>query len=42
MAKIDTIAASEARFPLAMLTLSPMNPRQQVPQAEVEASDIHD
>ena len=36
MAKIDTIAASEARFPLAMLTLSPLNPRQQVPQAEVE------
>lgn len=36
MAKIDTITASEARVPLAMLTLSPLNPRQQVPQAEVE------
>ena len=36
MAKHETITATEARFPLARLTLSPMNPRQAVPQAEVE------
>lgn len=36
MAKHEIITASEARFPLAKLTLSEMNPRQDVPQAEVE------
>lgn len=36
MAKHEIITATEARFPLANLTLSPMNPRQDVPQAEVE------
>lgn len=29
------ITAAEARFPLAQLTLSPLNPRQNVPEAEV-------
>ena len=36
MAKHQTITATEARFPLANLALSPLNPRQEVPQAEVE------
>jgi ParB family chromosome partitioning protein len=36
MARHETITATEARFPLAKLTLSPMNPRQAVPVAEVE------
>ena len=36
MAKHEVITATEARFPLAKLTLSAMNPRQEVPQAEVE------
>ncbi len=36
MTKQMTITADEARFPLAKLALSPMNPRQSVPAAEVE------
>lgn len=36
MAKHEIITATEARFPLAKLILSPMNPRQEVAQAEVE------
>lgn len=36
MAKIDIITATEARFPLEKLILSPMNPRQTVAQAEIE------
>lgn len=37
MTKHDTLiaAVTEARFPLAALRLSPMNPRQHVPEAEV-------
>lgn len=35
MSKIETITANEARFPLASLTLSPLNPRQDVPEAEI-------
>ena len=36
MTKQMTITADEARFPLAKLALSSMNPRQSVPAAEVE------
>ena len=36
MAKHEAITATEARFPLAHLTISAMNPRQEVPQAEIE------
>jgi ParB family transcriptional regulator, chromosome partitioning protein len=36
MAKHQKITPTEARFPLAKLTLSAMNPRQFVPQTEVE------
>ena len=36
MTKQSIITADEARFPLAKLVLSPMNPRQNVPAAEVE------
>ncbi|MEP3921089.1 ParB/RepB/Spo0J family partition protein [Ascidiaceihabitans sp.] len=35
MTKQSKIIATEARFPLAKLSLSPMNPRQDVPQADV-------
>jgi ParB family chromosome partitioning protein len=35
MSKQTKITATEARFPLASLTLSPINPRQIVPEAEV-------
>jgi len=35
MSKIDTITATEARFPLAALSLSPMNPRQTVAQIDI-------
>lgn len=35
MSKIDAITATEARFPLAALTLSPMNPRQTVAYSDV-------
>lgn len=35
MSKQMKITATEARFPLASLTLSPINPRQTVPEAEV-------
>ena len=35
MTKQTKISATEARFPLASLTLSPINPRQTVPEAEV-------
>lgn len=35
MSKIDAITTNEARFPLASLTLSPMNPRQTVAQTDV-------
>ncbi len=35
MTKQTKIVATEARFPLAKLSLSPMNPRQDVPQADV-------
>ncbi|MFA3918840.1 ParB/RepB/Spo0J family partition protein [Ruegeria hyattellae] len=35
MTKQTKITATEARFPLASLTLSPMNPRQDVPEGEV-------
>lgn len=35
MSKIDAITATEARFPLAALTLSPMNPRQTVANSDV-------
>ena len=35
MSKHDKITATEARIPLAMLTLSPLNPRQHVPEHEV-------
>lgn len=35
MTKQSEIIAAEARFPLASLVLSPMNPRQHVPEAEV-------
>lgn len=35
MSKQETITATEARIPLANLTLSPMNPRQNVTEAEV-------
>jgi ParB family transcriptional regulator, chromosome partitioning protein len=36
MAKHQKITPTEARFPLEKLTLSAMNPRQSVPQTEVE------
>ena len=36
MTKHSIITADEARFPLSKLTLSGMNPRQNVPAAEVE------
>ena len=36
MTKQSIITADEARFPLSKLSLSPMNPRQNVPAAEVE------
>ena len=36
MTKQATITADEARFPLSKLVLSAMNPRQNVPAAEVE------
>ena len=36
MTKQSIITADEARFPLSNLSLSPMNPRQNVPAAEVE------
>lgn len=36
MARHEQITATEARFPLAHLTLSPLNPRQVVQAAEVE------
>jgi ParB family chromosome partitioning protein len=36
MTKHSTITADEARLPLSKLTLSAMNPRQNVPAAEVE------
>jgi ParB family chromosome partitioning protein len=36
MTKQTTITADEARFPLSKLVLSAMNPRQNVPAAEVE------
>ena len=35
MTKQTKITATEARFPLASLTLSPMNPRQNVPEQDV-------
>lgn len=35
MTKQTKITATEARFPLASLTLSPMNPRQTVPEGEI-------
>ena len=35
MTKQTNIIATEARFPLAKLSLSPMNPRQDVPEADV-------
>lgn len=35
MSKIETITAAETRFPLASLSLSPMNPRQHVPESDV-------
>ena len=35
MTKQENIRAYEKRIPLAKLTLSPMNPRQTVPEAEV-------
>lgn len=35
MTKQSKIIATEARFPLANLSLSPMNPRQDVPEADV-------
>ena len=35
MSKQEKITATEARIPLANLTLSPMNPRQNVTEAEV-------
>ncbi|EEE35177.1 ParB domain protein nuclease [Rhodobacteraceae bacterium KLH11] len=35
MTKQTKITATEARFPLALLTLSPINPRQTVPEAEI-------
>lgn len=35
MTKQSKIIATEARIPLAMLTLSPLNPRQHVPEHEV-------
>ncbi len=35
MTKQSKITATEARIPLAMLTLSPLNPRQHVPEHEV-------
>lgn len=35
MTKQSKITASEARFPLASLSLSPLNPRQNVPENEV-------
>ena len=35
MTKQTKIIATEARFPLAKLSLSPMNPRQNVPEADV-------
>ncbi|WP_187430170.1 Nucleoid occlusion protein (plasmid) [Roseobacter fucihabitans] len=35
MTKQTKIIATEARFPLAKLSLSPMNPRQDVPEADV-------
>ena len=35
MTKQTKITTAEARFPLASLTLSPINPRQTVPEAEV-------
>ena len=35
MTKQSKIIATEARFPLEKLSLSPMNPRQDVPEADV-------
>ena len=35
MTKQSKIVATEARFPLSKLTLSPLNPRQDVPEADV-------
>ncbi|WP_037317354.1 ParB/RepB/Spo0J family partition protein [Ruegeria halocynthiae] len=35
MTKHETLPATEARFPLALLSLSSMNPRQNVPEAEI-------
>ena len=35
MTKQSKIVATEARFSLAKLSLSPMNPRQDVPEADV-------
>ena len=35
MTKQTQITATEARFPLASLSLSPMNPRQTVPEGEI-------
>lgn len=37
MTKQSKITATNARFPLAALTLSPMNPRQDVPEKDVVA-----
>ncbi|MFK7882346.1 ParB/RepB/Spo0J family partition protein [Roseobacter sp.] len=37
MTKQSKITATEARFPLAALTLSPLNPRQDVPEKDVIA-----
>ncbi|MDO6758080.1 ParB/RepB/Spo0J family partition protein [Phaeobacter inhibens] len=36
MSKHETITATEARFPLAKLILSPMNPRQDVPEQDIK------
>lgn len=36
MSKHQKIKATEARFPLAKLTLSPMNPRQDVPEQDIK------
>ena len=35
MTKQSKIIATEARFPLSKLSLSPLNPRQEVTEAEV-------
>ena len=37
MSKHETITPTEARFPLAKLILSPMNPRQDVPEQDIKA-----